>query len=57
MPEDATPLRTHANLLVLGLDVVPDKHIHLVPNIQILSYEDGERDPRKDFYIHLQYKL
>ena len=57
----ATPnlaeLKTNANLFIVGLDFLPDKRVHIIPNLQILKYEDSSIKSNKAFYIHMQVEL
>lgn len=57
LPSGGAALKTNANLLILGFDFIPDKHIHIVPNVQIQTFEDPDSDKQTAFYLHLQYKL
>ncbi len=50
-------LKTNANLVIIGLDYRPHKLVNIIPNFQILLYEDGQSEPDKAFYVHLQFKL
>lgn len=50
-------LSTNANLIILGLDWMPAKGINIIPNIQILSYDNTEKTSRRSAYVHLQYKF
>lgn len=45
-------LKTDGSLFVAGLDFMADSRVHLIPNVQVLSFEDGSRDRWTAFYIH-----
>ncbi|HUU27641.1 MAG TPA: hypothetical protein VM123_07505 [archaeon] len=46
-------LKTNGDLYIIGLDYIPDKHVHFIPNLQVLSYENSNEDAGVAFYIHL----
>jgi hypothetical protein len=50
-------LETNAGLLIVGLDYMPVKKVHIIPNVQILSFEDSNLDADSKFYLHLWFKL
>lgn len=50
-------LETNTSLLIIGLDWMPAKKVHLIPNVQILSFEDSDIDANNTFYVHLWYNL
>ncbi len=50
-------LETNAGLLIVGLDYMPVKKVHIIPNVQILSFEDSDLDADNKFYLHLWFKL
>lgn len=50
-------LETNAGLLIIGLDWMPVKKVHLIPNVQILSFENSDIDANNAFYVHLWYNL
>jgi len=49
--------KSDASLLILGLDYIAHKHVHIIPNVQILSFEDGDLDPERDFFIHAEFSF
>lgn len=49
-------MKTNANLIIVGLDFMPDENVHIIPNVQILSLE-GDGDDVKDFYIHAEFRF
>ena len=56
-PTGDPELETNAGLLIIGLDWMPAKKIHIIPNVQILSFEDSDIDANNTFYLHLWYNL
>ncbi|MEE8417057.1 MAG: hypothetical protein V3S06_00190, partial [candidate division Zixibacteria bacterium] len=50
-------LETNTSLLIIGLDWMPAKKVHLIPNVQILSFEDSDIDANNTFYVHLWYNI
>jgi len=57
MPAGEPAMKTNSNLLIFGIDYILDEHVHIVPNMQIQSFEDSEIESNKSVYIHLQYEL
>ena len=57
VPDGAQKLKMNSNLLIIGIDYMPDKHIHIIPNIQIQTFEDPDSKKENAIYVHLQYKL
>lgn len=53
---EATP-ETNGSLLIAGLDWMPSKKVHIIPNIQITDYESSGKDADGIFFIHLEFKL
>lgn len=49
-------IKSNANLIIIGLDFMPDKNVHIIPNVQILSLE-GDGDDVKNFFIHAEFKF
>ena len=56
-PSGDPELETNAGLLIIGLDWMPVKKVHLIPNVQILSFENSDIDANNTFYVHLWYNL
>ena len=44
-------------LIIVGLDYKANEKISIIPNIQILTYEDSAMDPVNSAYMHLYFKL
>lgn len=49
-------MSTNAKLLIVGLDYMPDKNVHIIPNVQILTLE-GDGDDVKELSIHAEFKF
>jgi len=55
LPEDQW--ETNGSLIIVGLDYIAHKNIHIIPNFQMLSYEDSERESNRTAYVHLSFKF
>lgn len=49
--------KSDASLLILGLDYIAHKNVHIIPNVQILSFEDGDLDSEGDFFVHAEFSF
>lgn len=49
--------KTNATLLIVGLDYIAHKNVHLIPNVQIMSFEDDNKESEKDFFVHVLFKF
>jgi hypothetical protein len=49
-------ISSNAKLFIVGLDFMPDKNVHIIPNVQILSLE-GDGDDIKNFFIHAEFRF
>lgn len=50
-------LKSNANLIVIGLDWMPDKRVNIIPNFQMMTYENDGIPSVKNYFVHMQYKL
>ncbi len=48
---------SNGGLFIVGLDYAAHKKVHIIPNVQILTYEDSDEDPVNSAYVHLHFKL
>jgi hypothetical protein len=55
--QPGTSWESNAKLFIVGFDFIPEKHVHIIPNVQILSFEDDELDSIKDFFVHVEFKF
>jgi len=55
MPGDEA-FQSNGNRTVLGLDFLAHKNISIIPNFQVISYEDSSLKPVKSGYVHMQFK-
>jgi len=53
----AADLKTNGGLFILGLDYAPTSRVHIVPNVQILDYENSATKTSSLFYIHMLVTL
>jgi hypothetical protein len=56
-PSGADAPETDATLLIVGLDYMPAKNVHFIPNVQILSFEHDDIKSENHFFIHLEFKF
>lgn len=55
-PPGESAMKSNAKLIIAGLDWMPDKNIHIIPNVQILSLE-GDGGDVKDIYLHAEFRF
>lgn len=48
---------SNGGLVIVGFDYKAHKKISIIPNFQILSFEDSEKDPVNSVYVHLNFEL
>lgn len=48
---------TNANLIIAGFDFKPHKNVSIIPNIQIWTYEDRDKDTKPELFIHVIFKF
>jgi len=48
---------TNGSLIVLGLDYMAHKNVHIIPNFQMLSFEDSDKDSQNTIYVHVSFKF
>lgn len=53
----AAPLKLDGRLLILGLDYIPNSRVHIIPNLQVLDYEDSSRPAQAMLYLHALVSL
>ena len=46
-------LKTNATLFILGLDFMPNSHVHIIPDLQALSSEDSAVKTSNVLYLHM----
>lgn len=49
--------KTNGSLIIIGLDYIAHKNIHIIPNFQMLSYEDSAKDSENTVYVHLSFNF
>jgi hypothetical protein len=49
--------KNDANLVIAGLDYLPHKNVHIVPNVQAWLYEDSDKKTKIELYTHLIFKF
>ncbi len=42
--------------MVLGLDYLAHKNFSIIPNLQVISYENSDLEPIKSAYLHMAFK-
>ncbi len=52
----ADDFETNGSRIVLGMDYKAHKKVSIIPNLQILSYED-DRESKKSVYVHCYFKI
>ncbi len=55
--QPGTSWESDAKVFIVGFEFIPDKHVHIVPNVQILSFKDDALDSIKDFFVHVEFKF
>ncbi|MCF7811226.1 hypothetical protein K9N50_09605 [bacterium] len=50
-------LKSDGGLIIVGLDYKASDKISIIPNFQIMTYEDSKKDPVNTAYVHLQFNL
>ncbi len=48
--------KSNGNRLMLGIDYLAHKNVSIIPNFQMISYEDSNLKPIKGGYVHMQFK-
>lgn len=46
-----------ATLFIVGVDIKPDKNVRIIPNVQVLNFEDDDTDAESDLFVHLEFKF
>ena len=46
-------LKTNATLFILGVDFMPNSHVHIIPDVQVLSSEDSAVKTSNILYLHV----
>jgi len=49
--------KSNGGLFIVGLDYKAHKKVSIIPNFQMLTYEDPDKDPVNSVYVHLYFKL
>ncbi len=52
-----TAWESNGGLLVIGADYFAHKKVHIIPNIQITSYEKSDKDSQVSAYINVYFKI
>lgn len=47
---------SNGNRMVLGLDYLAHKNFSIIPNLQVVSYENSDMKPVKSAYVHMAFK-
>ncbi len=55
-PGDAA-MKSDGGRILIGLDYFADKKIHIIPNFQMITYEDSDMDSNNSVYVHVYFKL
>lgn len=55
MPGDES-FKSNGNRLMVGIDYLAHKNVSVIPNFQMISYEDSSLEPVKGGYVHMQFK-
>lgn len=54
-PGDAA-FESNGTRMVLGIDYLAHKNFSIIPNLQVVSYEDSDLEPVKSAYVHMAFK-
>jgi len=49
--------KSNAKRIIIGLDYKAHKNVSIIPNLQIVTYEDPDEDPTNSVYVHVYFKL
>lgn len=49
--------KSDGSLFIIGFDYQAHEKVSIIPNIQILTYEDSDKNPVNTAYLHLYFKL
>ncbi len=49
--------KSNANMTILGVDYIVNKHLHIIPNIQITTFEEENKDSDFTLFVHMLFKL
>jgi len=55
--DDKFNWESNASLIILGLDYIAHKNVHIIPNFQMLSPEKSDEDPFNTIYVHVSFKF
>lgn len=54
-PGDAA-FESNGTRMVIGIDFLAHKNFSIIPNLQVVSYEDADLEPVKSAYVHMAFK-
>ncbi|MBL0061657.1 MAG: hypothetical protein IPP40_09300 [bacterium] len=48
--------QSNGTRMVIGLDYLAHKNFSIIPNLQVVNYEDSDLEPVKSAYVHMAFK-
>ncbi len=56
-PTGVNEYETNGSRIIVGLDYKAHKKVSIIPNFQMVSYEDSDLDSHNSAYIHVYFKI